>query len=881
MVHRAPRATAWTSGLLALVFACTSEPPNYLKASSADEGSPDDPSAQKSPAEGDASPASADANAPVIEPTIRYREPDAEVVEILDAPPTPGIATAGDGKHMVLAERPTMPDIALLAEPMLGLAGERINPDTNEVRRTRFYQRLSVVDTQGSSEDAEPVPVEGLPEAAALSFPDWSPDGRKFAFTHTAEDHVELWVVDDLAKPVARRLGARPLNATFGDGFRWLPTSEGLIVQLVPADRGPAPVAPPVAMGPDIEESSGRAATNRTYRDLLQGPLDDALFAHYFTSELGHVGLDGSLRVLGPKDDAKARQGVFAVASPAPNGEWLLVERLAEPYSHAVPWYRFAHTKELWSLTDAGAPAQRIAKLPAAEEVPIQGVPTGPRAFRWQPMQPATLVWAEALDEGDPRKEVEHRDRLQRLSAPFDGRSCADGETFAKTQHRYSGLSWLEREGQYLMREYDRDRKWSTTHLRDLARPDYDRVLFDRSVYDLYGDPGDPVRRELADGSVVVRVDEGAIYLAGDGASPDGDRPFLDRLDLDDEGAEAERLFEAPADAYAYYAAFVEDTDTMIVGRQSSTEPPNWYREAIDQREDSAGTEPVQITAFPHPHPKYGSIDKQLLKYKRKDGVPLSATLYLPPGYDPDSGERLPMVLWAYPVEYVDASTAGQVDASPTSFTRLSGSSPTLFVTQGYAVLYAAMPVVGDPETMNDTLIPQLVDGAEAAIAAAVATGTVDGDRVGVGGHSYGAFMVANLLAHSDLFKAGIARSGAYNRSLTPFGFQSERRSLWEATDTYVAVSPMFAADTLDEPILMIHGEIDDNSGTFPIQTRRLFHALQGLGGTARMVILPHEAHGYRGRQSILHALVESFEWFDQHVKKVPPAATLDADPPG
>ncbi len=794
--------------------------------------------------------------APVIAPELRYQEPSPEVVAVVDAPQTPGVTLAPDGRNLVLVDAPPHPDLETVAEPFLGLAGKRMTPRTNERKRNKFYDRLRIVDVATGTTGE----VTGLPAEPRLGYPDWSPDGRKLAFTHTTEHHVELWLatVDD---GKARKLIDLPLNATLDDGLLWLSGSERLLVRLVPSDRGPAPVGPDVAQGPIVDQSSGRAATNRTYQDLLQSPLDDALFNHYFTSELAIVDLDGALTRLGRGPSAR---GVFARIDSSPNGEWLFVERLVEPYSRVVPWYRFASKVELWSLGDASAVPIVLAEREVGEEVPIEGVRTGPREFEWQPLEPATLVWAEALDRGDPRIEAEHRDKLMRLVGPFAGKTSADGQEFTRVQHRYKNLAWLEQPGRYLISQYDRNRRWRTTHLRELEDPGPGRVIFDRSIHDDYGDPGRPVYRNLPDDSWVVRVegegDSAAIFLDGEGATPEGDRPFLDRLALA-EAAEPERLFHAPSDSWATFVGFAGDTDSLVVRRESPDDPPDWFRESL------RGGESVPLTALPHPYPKLAGMQKQLLTYRRSDGVPLSGTLYLPPNYEPERDGRLPLMIWAYPREYVDAETAGQVRAAPTRFTRIGGSSATVLLLEGYAVLYAAMPVVGDPATMNDTLIEQLVMSAEAAIDVVVEAGVADRERVAIGGHSYGAFMVANLLAHSDLFKAGVARSGAYNRSLTPFGFQSERRTLWEAPDAYARVSPLFSAAQIDEPILLIHGELDDNSGTFPLQTRRLFHALQGLGGTARMVILPHEAHGYRARASILHAHYETSAWLAKYVK--------------
>jgi dipeptidyl aminopeptidase/acylaminoacyl peptidase len=281
---------------------------------------------------------------------------------------------------------------------------------------------------------------------------------------------------------------------------------------------------------------------------------------------------------------------------------------------------------------------------------------------------------------------------------------------------------------------------------------------------------------------------------------------------------------------------------------------------------DLAAKTDVALTDFKDPTPQIRGIKKQIVKYQRKDGVPLSATLYLPENYV--EGTRLPLLVWAYPLEFNDASTAGQVSANPSEFTRISGLSHLTLLTQGYAIMDdATMPVIGDPETMNDTFIEQIVDAAQAAIDKAVEMGVADGSRVGVGGHSYGAFMTANLLAHSNLFRAGIARSGAYNRTLTPFGFQSERRPLWEAKDVYANVSPFMYADKIKTPILFVHGENDNNPGTFPIQSQRMFQAVKGNGGTTRLVMLPYESHGYRARQSVLHTQFEMIQWLNRFVR--------------
>ena len=385
---------------------------------------------------------------------------------------------------------------------------------------------------------------------------------------------------------------------------------------------------------------------------------------------------------------------------------------------------------------------------------------------------------------------------------------------------------------------------------------------------DRYHDPGRPIMTELPNGQRAILQNGDFIFLEGQGASPEGDMPFLDKFDL--KTLKAERVFQCDKEHYESVVALLNDDGTkFITRRESPTEPPNYY--ILEQSASRSNPAVKAITQFTDPTPQLRSIKKQLVTYNRPDGVQLSFTLYLPPNYK--EGTRLPTVVWAYPLEYNDADTAGQISGSTKRFTTISGPSHLFFLLEGYAVLdNATIPIVGsDPDTVNNTYLEQLVSSAKAAIDKATAMGVTDPNRVGVGGHSYGAFMTANLLAHSSLFRAGIARSGAYNRTLTPFGFQSESRTIWEAPDLYSKMSPFMYANNIKDPILLIHGEADDNSGTFPIQSERMYAAIRGNGGTARLVMLPYEAHGYAGKESIEHVLYEMINWFDEYVKNAEP----------
>ena len=801
--------------------------------------------------------AQAQQSPPEAQPALHgYQKAPQPISDILNARPTPLVQLSPDGKWLLAADRLANPPVSDLAQPMLRLAGLRINPATNGRHHPPRFVRLHLYSTAGNDQSEVTVPRN-----AYLSAPEWSQDSQHFAFTNTTATGIELWI-GQIGTYTASAVPKVRLSAVLGDTVQWMPDGKTLLVQTVPATRGNPPAEPKTPDGPIIQESDGKRAPVRTYEDLLQDSHDEDLFDYYATSQLMLV-KNGVATPVG-------KPGIFSRVDPSPNGKYLLVSRIHRPYSYIVPESDFPRDVEVWNLD--GKVEYKVASLPLEDHVPIEGVPLGPRDYQWIPAQPATLVWASALDGGDPKTKTPFRDEVMTLSAPF----TSDPRELVKLEQRFvpaggggfrsgSAIDWSEN-GTGLVRDYNRDRRWLRTFMIDLSKPgEQAKLIWERSTRDRYRDPGTPLMRTLGNGKRVMRQEGKSIFLVGNGASQKGEFPFLDRFDLDT--LKSERIFQSAEGHYEFPVALLSDDGSRFLTRhESPTEPPNYFVRT------AKGTDKQAITNFPDPAPQLHGITKQLVTYKRADGVQLSFTLYLPANYK--QGERLPTIVWAYPLEFNDADTAGQVSGSQYRFTTITGISHLFLLTQGYAVLdNATMPVVGDPETMNNTYVEQIVASARAAIDKAVEMGVTDPNRVGVGGHSYGAFMTANLLAHSDLFRAGVARSGAYNRTLTPFGFQSERRTIWEAPEMYIKVSPFMHADKIKHPILLIHGMADDNSGTFPIQSERMYQAIKGNGGIVRYVQLPYEAHGYLARESTEHTLWEMVTWFDKWVKNAQPAA--------
>lgn len=794
-----------------------------------------------------------------------YQTPPKALADLVTVPPTPTISVSDKGDVMLILEQAGSPDIAELAQPELKLAGLRLNPANNGPSRTRYITGLKLKKVSGAKDEQA---LTGLPAKPLISYIQWSPDYSKIAFAQSTDEHIELYVAD-VATGKAQRVGTAYLNATLGTPYHWLSDSKGLIARIVPTGRGAAPEVSRVPVGPTTQENvGGKRGQAPTYQDLLKSPSDEKQFAYYTTAQVVRIGLDGQTTNIGPV-------GIIASADPSPDGKYVMIETVHTPFSYLVPVSRFPLRTEVFAV--GGTLVKLLNDGPLQESVPYSadGAPTGPRNYNWRADAPASVYYTEAQDKGDPKVKADIRDKVYLVDAPFSGQPK---EIYA-AQYRFGGFDWGNATMALASERWWQSRKslvktvdptnWQTA------------VLFDRSYEDRYSNPGQPDTRHNQYGYEVLNLlpNNEILMLNGQGSSPDGDRPFVSLLNL--KTKKTTELWRSQAPFFERPVAVLDAAKrSVLVTRETPDESPNYYVTNLLTKGKKAAA-PMQVTFFPHPYPQLKGIQKQQLRYKRADGVDLTATLYLPAGYKKEQGP-LPTFLWAYPAEFKSKDAASQVSGSPYQFNRISYWGAAAFVTMGYAILdNASIPIVGEGDKEpNDTYVQQLVSSAKAAIDEGVRLGVVDSSRVGVGGHSYGAFMTANLLTHSRLFKAGIARSGAYNRTLTPFGFQNEQRTYWQAPDVYNTMSPFQNADKVKTPILLVHGEADNNTGTFPIQSERYYNALKSFGVSTRLVLLPYESHGYTAKESLLHMLSEMNGWLDKYVKNPTTTATKTGSQP-
>ena len=781
---------------------------------------------------------------------LTYQIPKKEILDLVDVDRAPSVLKDEKNNYMVFVYRPEYKSIDELSQKEMRLGGLRVNPYLNIGSRTTYYNKVKILRLKKG--DKSPIEVKGLPTNPKLSNFVYSPDQSKIAMINTTSDRLELWVLN-IEKALARRINTPSLNATLGSVINWFSDNKSLLIKIRPENSNiiidQENMTP---TGPTITENMGDKAQNRTYQDLLKNITDENNFEQLSRSKLIKVSLKGKISQW--QDEKMYRSISFS-----PDGKYVLVNIIKKPFSYIVTYSRFPNETLVYDLN--GKLIKKIAESPLLEVLPkgFMATKVGKRSISWRTDLPSSLRYIEALDGGDPSVEVDYRDKLMNWDAPFN----KNPEFLIKTINRINSINWGNKNFA-IVRDIWWNNRNTKTYLFNPSNSNVKpKIISDRNYQDIYSNPGSYVTKRNDYNRSVLLIKNNNLFRIADGFSKEGQFPYVEKLNINDLStttiykSDYETKFENIID-------FDFEKNELFVRIESKQDFPNYYFRKLSKNNTLD-----QITFFKNPFESLKKISKETITYKREDGLDLSGVLYLPPGYDKTKPERKPMILWAYPREYKDKNSASQKTNNPNRFIYPSWASPIYWVTQGYVLLdRASFPIIGEKDVEpNDSFRKQLVSNAKAAIDELDKKGYIDPKKVAVGGHSYGAFMVANLLSHSNLFSAGIARSGAYNRTLTPFGFQSEERTYWEAPEVYYSMSPFMHADKMKTPLLLIHGEADNNSGTYPMQSKRYFNALKGLGATVRLVMFPKESHGYRAKETILHLLWEQDQWLEKYLK--------------
>lgn len=781
--------------------------------------------------------------------SVEYQKPPKEILELADVNPAPRLSINSSGTVALMLHRRIYMSIEDLMEPEMKLAGLRMNPITLNRSRINYIYNIELLDINSG----KIIGIKSLPNNGKMSGFIWSNSEDKIAFLNADANGTSLWVVD-VAKAEAQKI-ADNINALYGNSIIWLNDDRHILAKI--SESGKKNIIDTKAFvpkGPTVYANDREKAQNRTYQDLLKSPTDEDNFEELLKCELWLIDIaDG-------KKSKWGDEAMYGSLSLSPDGNYFMISKIKRPFSYIVPVSRFPYTIELFDK--GGKFIRQIDEAPLIEELPkgFMAVKTGMRGVRWRADHPATIIWVEAQDQGDPAINLDVRDIVYQWKV---GDHHSRKEVLYKSKLRFSQIVFGDDDLAVAYETWWNTRTQRIVFFNPSDSSQEPIVFSERNSQDRYNDPGRFITKNNKYGWQTLHIVNDAVYLNGAGYTPEGIFPFIDKYDLTT--GTTTRLYQEKFSDKLQNIIQVLDiaTGEVIVSLESPTEFPNYYKRNI------FNGKVAQITTFKNPFAALSSVHKEVIKYMRDDGVELSAILYLPVGHTPSTAKDLPMLMWAYPEEFKDKASASQLTQSPLEFTYPYWGSPIYWLARGYVVLDdAKFPILGEKEEEpNDSFIPQLVANAKAAIDAVDRLGYINRRKVAIGGHSYGAFMTANLLTHSDLFAAGIARSGAYNRTLTPFGFQSEERNYWEAPDVYNQMSPFMHAHKMKYPLLLIHGEDDNNSGTFPMQSERYFSALKGLGAQVRLVMLPKESHGYAARESILHMLWEQDEWLEKYVK--------------
>ncbi|MBR0499872.1 MAG: S9 family peptidase [Bacteroidales bacterium] len=831
-----------------------------------------------------------------------FRHPAKEIEELTMSPVLPVTTFSHDYTKAIMAYRSSRHvPVAELAASEARLAGLRIDPRNFSETRENYFEEIKLLDVATGNLRT----VGGLPADPRIKSVTWSPSGRYVAFVLWFTDRIELWRVDTTSPALAAvKLTDLRVNTIFGSPIIFL-GDEQILFKSVPADRKVAPHHD-LARSSVVQEVLGEKKSIRTYQDLMQGPDDEELYDYCATSQLA-IWENGSVRML-------AGPAIYRSIDPSPDGNYLMVVTEHHPYSYVEAHYSFPSKQFIMRVSD-GSMVRMLRDGTIKEKKEPQDGPDAkkeapkprPAGFSWRPDMPATLTWTESEGAGpmggpmgmmgprpddDPaskdtlkekdRPEKTFTDKVYQCGAPFDFENVK--ELVLAPEYRLGRITWGD--GKLALYEESsakqKFRRMMTFVPCDTNAPH--KVIYTQSTevdtlgnFPAYGRPY-TVRNAFGRSVLWTDAKHSMLYLTGtDRRDAEGfAHSFIDRYTFKD-GKTAPVWFSS-GDCKETLTAITDFTpkNFQFIGRREAFGVvPDYYM--FDMRKKSSR----QITHIEDPVAGFHkAVTDQYVTYTRKDGLKCFAHLYLPAGYDKERDGRLPVFMWTYPYEFKCAAESEKARPEKHKYTKPSYGSAMIWATQGYAVLdeFTMAIVAADKDSLpNDRFLEELVMSAEAAVDFVCdSIGVGDRDRIGVGGHSYGGFMTANLLAHTRLFRAGVARSGAYNRSLTPFGFQSERRNYWRARTVYDEMSPFNYADKVKDALMLIHGQMDNNTGTFPVQSERLYQALVYFGATARYVQLPYESHGYQGIETTLDMLYETGAWLDKYVKNAEPRKKPD-----
>jgi dipeptidyl aminopeptidase/acylaminoacyl peptidase len=787
-------------------------------------------------------------------------------------------ALSPDGKHFLVTRSTELSTLEKMSFETYRLAELEFRPKTN---RHWYLDTFGMNGLRVYSFEQRQLKDIPIPADTIVSDMMWSPDGGKVAFLAHRPEGTRVWTAD-VATGKTSPLGDAFVMATLtGRRGRGTPATSGsrmlqwtpkgtVITLLVPSDRGPEPERG-VPKSPIIRRTREKPSPTRTQPFLLKDEHDMALFRYYTTAQMAELAPGKAPRKIG-------EPAVYMGFSSSPDGQYILAEKLVEPFSFIVGYSSFPNRLDVMDLD--GKVVSNIREIPLQENQTrrsSQVLQDFPREVVWHPSG-ATLgfLWKEEKkrdEEGEESEDEERtprRDRIMSLAPPFDMSQVKLHVLNTDKDQSFNGIRYAM-EGDFAfvtVRDSDNENGESTEKIvaYHLGRDDPTEqiVVPEYDPDDIIDHPGEILTQRTQNGIVYALTSSkgGQVYLEGDGLKEDfKPQPFVDRVAIG--GGQKERVFEGGKDMYERPLVPLDpDLSQMIVARESKAEFPNSYLW-------SPSGSMNKLTANQDPFPEITGVKRVDFTFTRRDGLEIQGRISLPVGYQ--EGTRVPAMFWTYPSEYSSEKEYEEDairDRNHNRFTHLSYLRwSDIWLSQGYALVHPDVPIIDKGNTYNDNYVQHMVDSLYAAIRKVDQMGYIDVDRIGHGGHSYGAFATANLLAHTPFFKAGIAGNGAYNRSLTPMGFQSERRFIWDTHGLYLEMSPFFQADRIDTPILLYHGADDNNTGTFPIQSDRLIQALTGLGKTAVLYKYPYESHSPRAKATYMDIWARWLEWFDKYVK--------------